>query len=69
MKEYDDNANFRFKDALRRLEAEREENSYKERQAMQRRKVNQEIEKEERERAAKYKVYLNEKEEAERIER
>lgn len=36
---------------------------------MQRRKVNQDIEKEERERAVKYKVYLNEKEEAERIER
>lgn len=34
---------------------------------MQRRKVNQEIEKEERERAAKYKLYLNEKEEAERL--
>lgn len=47
-KEADSNAQFRFKDALRRLEAEKDESSYKERQAQHRRKVNIEIEKEER---------------------
>ena len=42
MRQADENAQHRFRDALRRLEIEKEENSYKERQAVARRKVNQE---------------------------
>jgi len=63
-KQYDENANYRFREALRRLDFEREELNIKERQAQQRRKTNQEVEKVERKQAAQYAEYLKEKEEA-----
>lgn len=63
----DENANYRFREALRRLDIEREEQNIRENQAMQRRKANQEMEKQERQQATQYAAYLKEREEAERV--